>query len=121
MVSKEFRFALTLLSIVVLSPLIETALCFLPIFVLRRFGLPSVWIAILSALGWGALHVWRGSFVQIVSVWCFFCFTVMLQALDKKSRDGAWIQVSVVHGLSNAAVLLVYVPFWLHISTVQNA
>ena len=36
MVSKELRFALTILDIVVFGPLIETALCFLPIFVLRR-------------------------------------------------------------------------------------
>ena len=56
-VSRELRFALTMLSVVVLGPLIETALCFLPIIVLRRFSLPSIWIAMLAALGWGALHL----------------------------------------------------------------
>jgi hypothetical protein len=111
-VSMHLRLAVTLLDIVVVAPFIETGLCFLPIIILRRFGLSRTWIAVISGVAWGATHLYMGTLVQVASIWAFFCFTLMLQAFEVESRDGAWVRVSIVHGLANAFVLLFSVPFW---------
>ena len=111
-VSMHLRLAVTLLDIVVVAPFIETGLCFLPIIILRRFGLSRTWIAVISGVAWGAMHLYMGTLVQVASIWAFFCFTLMLQVFEVESQDRAWVRVSIVHGLANAFVLLFSVPFW---------
>ncbi len=101
------RYGLGVFDALVLSPLIETALAFIPIWVLGRLKVPKPLIPIAAGILWGFLHCRFNGPIGFVAAWPFFCFSVVLMALEARGRDRAWLAASAVHTIVNVVGLVV--------------
>jgi len=91
--------------IVIFGPLVETAMMFVIIWFLSRIRASGIWLAVASAVVWGLLHARSGVMIKFITAWPFFCFTIVLLELEKRSKDYAWVVVSVIHGIYNVFAL----------------
>lgn len=106
-------FALGLLDAVLFSPSIETALTFVPIWALRRLRAAESLIPVFAAILWGLVHSRGGNWSQMVQVWPFYCFTVVLLKFEKVSPNTGWARASLVHSAHNLIGLLWGLPLAL--------
>jgi hypothetical protein len=98
---------LGLVDILFLSPLVETGLALVPIWLLRKLRVPYFWIPLISSLFWGLLHCRGGQWIALLQAWPFYCFTIVLIAHEKPSLDRAWLIGSAVHSVYNMIMLSV--------------
>lgn len=100
------NFVMGVLDQVVLTPLVETALMFAPIWVSRRCRAREAWQPFLSGVIWALLHARGGNWPGLLTFWPFYLFTIQLIREEKHGVDRAWCLVTVSHGMYNAMVLL---------------
>lgn len=90
------------LDVLLFSPLIETALMFVPIWFCRKIRIGAHLIPLISAAIWAAVHMRGGHLIQIVQFWPFYWFTLVLLIHERRSPDFAWLVTSFVHAIHNA-------------------
>lgn len=98
-------FGIGLTDTLLLSPLVETGVALIPIWLLRKLRVADVFIPLVSGLLWGFLHCRGGSWFPIVQAWPFYCFTLILITHEKPSLDRAWLIASAAHSLNNVIAL----------------
>ena len=97
------------LGLVVLSPVVETALLLLTLHVVRKLGLSILATAAITALVWGGLHALVYPVWFFGTVWSFFVFACAALAWRAKSKTHAYWAAALPHSLVNAAVFSVLV------------
>lgn len=101
----QLALALGVIDVLVLSPLAETGLVFVPIWILRKFKFRETLIPIVCALFFGWLHTRGGNWFALILAWPFYCYTWVLLAHEKRSIDRAWLIASAMHGVTNVVGL----------------
>lgn len=96
------NFILGYADVVLLSPLVETALLIFLIKVLRFLRCPENLLPLLCGLAWGLSHFnYHGMLLGLSAAWPFYCYTRVIMAHEKTNLDAAWLLTSAIHGLTN--------------------
>lgn len=89
--------------LVVATPVIETAMLWGGVILIRRFVTRDVLrVAIVSAVVWGLAHAILNNVPNGVSaMWSFFCFTIAFQVGELSSKQKAFLVPAVMHAMTN--------------------
>ena len=90
---------------VVFAPVLETLLLAGVISLLQVASKSTVFVAVISAVIWGALHATLGVLAFFGTVWSFFVFSCAFLAWRKISFARAFVAAAVPHALCNATIL----------------
>ncbi len=99
------RSAYYLASAIVMAPLVETALLALLLRALSGMSANPVFVAVASALLWGALHASFGALWFFGTVWSFYVFSSSYLRWRTTSARHAFVAAALPHALLNAGVL----------------
>lgn len=93
---------------IIIAPMLETFILGFFIRLLLRIKLTHLWVCIVSAIGWSALHALIDPVNFFGTVWSFFIFShCYLTWLDCSKRQ-AYYAALVPHMLLNTAVMLTF-------------
>jgi hypothetical protein len=95
----------TIISAVVIGPVIETAVLCLVLTVLSRYLKGSILVASISAVIWGFMHGLFGVLWFFGTVWSFFVFPCAFLAWRRQSIRAAFIAAAVPRALVNLCVI----------------
>lgn len=99
------------LSITVFSPVVETLLMRLVLFLLRLFVKPMPYVAILSALIWAGFHSLLAPSWGLVIFWPFLIFSLCYLTWEAKSKRQAFWMTASLHALHNTGPGLIVAFF----------
>lgn len=101
--------AFTFLDIIVFSPVIESAIVFLPAWLTSKVLRSLTTSAVVCALFWGAIHYSStNSLVPgVLSLWPFFCMSYIALQSNAQNRTKTWLKISLIHSISNLIILFI--------------
>ena len=88
------------------APLVETAVLGLVLRALSFTRLHRQWLAVVSALAWGAAHAWFHPLWFFGTVWSFYVFSRGWLAWQPVSYKHAFGAAALPHALVNSSALL---------------
>ncbi|MEH6384269.1 MAG: CPBP family intramembrane glutamic endopeptidase [Colwellia sp.] len=91
---------------VFIGPILETLLMIPVIYLIRKMTSNIVYVSIISALIWGAVHSLQVPLWGIGVFTLFFLMSMAYQYWDTHSRGHALLVVMMIHALNNATVIL---------------
>ena len=101
--------ALGVIDVTLLSPAIESALLFIPVFLTKKITRNQVAGSIICAVFWGVIHLSKtdGVLVGLLSSWAFYCMTYIAWQSNRSNQTRAWGYITIIHIFINSTMLMI--------------
>lgn len=107
--SESIGRALGIVDVILLSPAIESAFVFIPVWIAKKIFDNQIIASLSCAIAWSVLHMAKtdGIMIGLLSVWAFYCMSYIAWQSSRTNRTQTWLYITIIHSIINSTMLLI--------------